>query len=309
LRWPRFDVDVKLFLKRFAPATVGSAGTQIALFADTIIASFLATGALSSLYYADRLNQLPVGVIGIAAGTVLLPEMANRLASGDEKGARHSQNRAIEFTLLLSIPCFVAFLLVPEAIMRGMFGRGAFTEANVTAAAATLAAYAIGLMPFVLIRSMAVTFLSRGDTLTPVKALFFAVAVNVALKLLLYEQYAQVGLAFATSIGAWVNVALLWWFAVRANLITFDEGLRRSVVKLAIAGAALALALFVGERVFAYLIAGMTTLRAEVLLGLLAITGVLAYGGVVIALFGREWLAAFRRRKRPPVPPPPSLGD
>jgi putative peptidoglycan lipid II flippase len=309
LRWPRFDVDVKLFLKRFAPATVGSAETQIALFADTIIASYLATGALSSLYYADRLNQLPVGVIGIAAGTVLLPEMANRLASGDEKGARHSQNRAIEFTLLLSIPCFVAFLLVPEAIMRGMFGRGAFTEANAAAAAATLAAYAIGLMPFVLIRSMAVTFLSRGDTFTPVKALFFAVAVNVVLKVLLYEQYAQVGLAFATSMGAWVNVALLWWFAVRANLITFDEGLRRSVVKLAIAGAALALALFVGVRVFAYLIAGMVTLRAEVLLGLLAITGVLVYGGVVIALFGREWLAAFRRRKRPPGPPPPSLGD
>ena len=134
----RFDVDVKRFLKRFAPATVGSAETQIALFADTIIASFLAAGALSALYYADRLNQLPIGVIGIAVGTVLLPEMANRIASGDERGARYAQNRAIEFTLVLSIPFFVAFLLVPDAIMRGMFNRGAFTEANAVAAAATL---------------------------------------------------------------------------------------------------------------------------------------------------------------------------
>ena len=119
LAWPRIDAEVMLFLKRFGPATIGSAGTQIALFADTIIASFLATGALSALYYADRLNQLPIGVIGIAAGTVLLPEMARRITAGDEAGARHSQNRAIELTLLLSVPCLVAFLIVPELIMRG----------------------------------------------------------------------------------------------------------------------------------------------------------------------------------------------
>ena len=103
---------------------------QIALFADTIIASFLAAGALSALYYADRLNQLPIGVIGIAVGTVLLPEMAHRIASGDERGARHAQNRAIELTLLLSVPCLVAFLLVPDLIMRALFVRGAFTAAD-----------------------------------------------------------------------------------------------------------------------------------------------------------------------------------
>src|SRR5262249_20929548 len=97
------DDDVKRFFKALGPAVLGSGGPQIALFADTIIASFLAAGALSALYYADRLNQLPIGVIGIAAGTVLLPEMARRIAAGDEAGARHSQNRTIEFTLLLSV--------------------------------------------------------------------------------------------------------------------------------------------------------------------------------------------------------------
>ena len=91
LRWPTLDFEMKGFLKRFGPATVGSAETQIALFADTIIASFLVAGSLSALYYADRLNQLPIGVIGIAAGTVLLPEMARRIAAGDEVGARHSR--------------------------------------------------------------------------------------------------------------------------------------------------------------------------------------------------------------------------
>ena len=172
LRWPRLDLEMKGFLKRFGPATVGSAETQIALFADTIIASFLVAGSLSALYYADRLNQLPIGVIGIAAGTVLLPEMARRIAAGDEAGARHSQNRAVELTLLLAVPCMVAFLIVPELIMRALFGRGAFTAANAQAAGATLAAYALGLLPFVLMRSATVTFLSRGDTITPVKALF-----------------------------------------------------------------------------------------------------------------------------------------
>src|ERR1700732_1411267 len=128
-RWPQWEEDVKRFFKALLPATVGSAGLQIALFADTIIASFLSAGALSALYYADRLNQLPIGVIGIAAGTVVLPEMARRIAVGDEAGAVHAQNRAIELTLLLSIPCIVAFLLVPDLIMRALFMRGAFTAA------------------------------------------------------------------------------------------------------------------------------------------------------------------------------------
>ena len=133
LRWPDWDEDVKRFFKALIPATVGSAGVQIALFADTIIASFLSAGALSALYYADRLNQLPIGVIGIAAGTVLLPEMASRIAAGDEAGARNVQSRTIEFTLLLSVPCIVAFLVVPELIIRALFMRGAFTAADAAA--------------------------------------------------------------------------------------------------------------------------------------------------------------------------------
>jgi putative peptidoglycan lipid II flippase len=287
-RWPRFDIEVKTFLKRFAPATVGSAETQIALFADTIIASFLAAGALSALYYADRLNQLPIGVIGIAAGTVLLPEMARRIAGGDEAGARDAQNRAIELTLLLAIPCMVAFLLVPELIMRALFGRGAFTAANAQAAGLTLMAYAAGLLPFVLMRSATVTFLSRGDTITPVKALAVAVAVNVALKVLLMDSLAQVGLALATSVGAWVNLALLLWFATRQNLITVDARLRRTAGKLAVAGAALALALFAGEHAVAVLLSGWSWLRDETALLLLAIIGAVVYGGAVLALFRRQ---------------------
>ena len=126
---------MKRFFKALGPATVGSAGVQLALFADTIIASFLAAGALSALYYADRLYQLPGGVIGIAVGTVLLPEMARRIAAGDANGARAAQERAIEFTLLLAIPCVAAFLIVPDLIMRALFMRGKFTADDAQAAA------------------------------------------------------------------------------------------------------------------------------------------------------------------------------
>src|SRR5882672_10168446 len=273
------DDDVRRFFKALGPATLGSGGTQIALFADTIIASFLAAGALSALYYADRLNQLPIGVIGIAAGTVLLPEMASRIAAGDEAGARHSQNRAIELTLLMSLPCLVAFLLVPDLIMRALFMRGAFTASDAAAAGATLAAYTVGLLPFVLIRGVSATFLARGDTATPVKALFASVVVNVALKLLLMRDFAQVGLAFATSVGVWINFGMVVWFAHRARLIAPDERLRRSAGKLAIAGLALAAALFVGASAFDRLFAGMSAFRAETTLVALAVLGGLVYGG------------------------------
>src|SRR5215467_573321 len=290
LRWPRLDEELTLFLKRFGPATLGSAGTQIALFADTIIASFLATGALSALYYADRLNQLPIGVIGIAVGTVLLPEMSTRLATGDEQGAHDAQNRAMEFTLLLSIPCFVGFLAVPDLIMLALFGRGAFTAADAAAAGATLAAYTIGLFPFVLLRSMSSTFLARGDTATPVKALLISVVINVGFKVLLMGRFAQVGLALATSIGIWVNFLLLVSFARRRGLLALDARFKRSLVKFAIAGLVLAAALFVGYYIFTGLLAPLPRLRALTTLAALAVFGGIIYTLTVALLFGREWL-------------------
>src|SRR5262245_55271911 len=210
-RLPRFaalqwDKDVRGFFGALGPATVGSMGTQVAMFADTIIATFLPAGALSALYYADRLNQLPIGVIGIAIGTVLLPEMSRRLTAGDHAGAMAQQRRAFDFTLLFSVPFVAAFLAVPDVVTRAMFARGAFTKADAAAAGATLAAYAIGLIPFVLIRSAVATFYARKDTATPMKASLTGLAVNVLLKFLLMGSLAQVGLALATAVGAWINL-------------------------------------------------------------------------------------------------------
>ncbi|HZL30455.1 MAG TPA: murein biosynthesis integral membrane protein MurJ [Pseudolabrys sp.] len=297
LRRPRLDADIKQFFRALGPATLGSAGVQLALFADTVIASFLPAGALSALYYADRLNQLPIGVIGIAAGTVILPEMARRLAAGDDAGAAHAQNRAFEFTLLTAIPCLAAFLIVPDLIMRALFVRGAFNDADALAAGHTLAAYAVGLLPFVLIRSAVATFFARSDTTTPVFAALIAAAVNIGFKVLLMGPLAQVGLALATSIGAWINLTLVVWFAMRAGHIRFDERLRQSTFKLALAGLALALVLWIAAPFLARLFAGMA-LHDIVTLAALAAIGGMLYAGLVLAIFGSRWLAAFRGRAR-----------
>ncbi len=292
--WPRLDADVRKFFRALGPATVGSMGVQLALFADTIIASFLPAGAISALYYADRINQLPIGVIGIAAGTVILPEMSRRLASGDHDGAANAQNRTIEFTLLLSIPCLVAFFTIPELIMRGLFRHGAFTDADAVAAGRTLAAYGFGLLPFVLIRSTVATFFARGDTATPVKAALVAAAVNIAFKILLMGPLAQVGLALATSIGAWINLGLVVWFAHRAGHARIDDRLRQSTLKLAAAGVAMAVVLWFGQAPLAHALAGFhrwQDLATLLVLGTIAGT---VYCAIVIAIFGPAWVARFR---------------
>ena len=291
----KLDQNVRAFFRALGPATLGSMGTQVALFADTIIATFLAAGALSALYYADRLNQLPIGVIGIAIGTVLLPEMSRRLTAGDHEGALASQRRAFSFTLLFSVPFVAAFLTVPDVIMRAMFARGAFSKADAAAAGATLAAYAVGLIPFVLIRSAVATFYARKDTATPVKAALTGVAVNVALKIALVGSLAQIGLALATAVGAWVNLLLVVLFAVRRGYLAFDHAFQLAIGKFVLAGLILGTALWFTARWAVLALSGMAALRDEAALGILIVVGAVVYGASVLLLFGKPWLARLIR--------------
>jgi putative peptidoglycan lipid II flippase len=291
----RLDEDVRAFFRALGPATLGSMGTQVALFADTIIATFLPAGALSALYYADRLNQLPIGVIGIAIGTVLLPEMSRRLTSGDHAGAMASQRRAFDFTLLFSVPFVAAFLTVPNIIMRAMFARGAFTKADAAAAGATLAAYAIALVPFVLIRSAVATFYARKDTATPVKASLTGIIVNVGLKFALMGSLAQVGLALATAVGAWVNLLLVIGFAVRAGYLRVDRLFVLSLVKFVMSGIVLAAALWFAARFASIYFVEQSALREEIILVSLVLVGTVVYSGLILLLFGRDWLRSLMR--------------
>jgi putative peptidoglycan lipid II flippase len=302
---PRFaplklDEDVRSFFRALGPATIGSMGTQVALFADTIIATFLPAGALSALYYADRLNQLPIGVIGIAIGTVLLPEMSRRLTANDHTAAAAAQRRAFDFTLLFSVPFVAAFLTVPDVVMRAMFARGAFSKADAATAGATLAAYAVGLIPFVMIRSAVATFYARKDTATPVKAALTGVAVNVALKIALMGSLAQIGLALATAIGAWINLLLVLFFAVRAGFLTLDREWMSSLAKFVAAGVVLAAALWLTARFGGVYFAQMKSFRDETLLLLLIAVGAFVYGFSILLMFGRGWLFSLVRDRQSP---------
>jgi putative peptidoglycan lipid II flippase len=278
----RLDQPMRIFFRTLGPAVIGSAGVQIAMFADTIIASFLPTGAVSSLYYADRLYQLPVGVIGIAAGTVLLPEMSRRLAAGDVAAAHRAQNRALGFTLALAAPFAVAFLSVPDLIMAALFKRGAFDDAAAQHAGAVLAAYAVGLPAVVLIRSAVASFHARSDTTTPVIAALIAVAVNVGLKLVLMEPLGVVGLALATAIGAWVNVLLLFALAYRRDWTAPSAALGKVLAAVVAASILLAIYALLAQAPIGRSVGQIAIYREEIALALLAIGGAVVYGAALL---------------------------
>jgi putative peptidoglycan lipid II flippase len=246
LRRPHW-ARVRGFFLALGPAVIGSASPQIAVFADTILSSMLADGGVSAISYAERLYQLPVGVIGIAAGTVLLPEMSRRIAAGDVDGAHRAQSNTMALTIALATPFFIAFETLPELIVAGLFMRGKFTPADAIAAGDVLAAYGAGLMALVLIASARASFQSRGDTATPMKIALAALAVNVLLKVALFRPLGAVGLATATSVGLWINLAALTALAIDRALAEWDEVFAKTVAATVGAGLLLALVAIYGR--------------------------------------------------------------
>lgn len=280
---PRLSADVRQFFRALGPAIIGSAGVQIAIFADTIIASLLPTGIVSAIYYAERLYQLPIGVIGVAAGTVLLPEMSRRLSRGDPGGAFFAQNRTMALSIALAAPFCVAFVQIPELITRGAFMRGAFGAEAAAASAAVLAAYGLGLMPIVLIRSTVAGFQARGDTATPMFVSLGAIAVNVALKVALYRTWGAVGLALATAAGAWVNLAGLVALAARRGWLRPDSALAKVAAAAFAASGLMALAIGLGEAPILTWVQTLPRWRNEAQLIATGALGGAVYAAILIA--------------------------
>jgi putative peptidoglycan lipid II flippase len=275
---PALTEDVRSFFKSFLPAVIGSAGVQIAMFADTILATLLPEGSASALYYADRIYQLPLGVIAIAAGTVLLPAMSKQLAAGDEAAAYSAQNRTLGLILLLAAPFWVGTLLIPELIMQAAFQRGAFDSAAARRAAEVLAAYGVGLIAAVSIRSVVASFHARGDTTAPMIISLGAVALNVALKFTLIGPLSVTGLALATALGATVNLAALLWLADFRGWLRPDRVLARAVGVAGGAAMVLALVMFVSDP----LLRGL--LGPELRLVVHGALGSMVYGGAALLL-------------------------
>jgi len=232
---PRLTPGVKRLIVLGIPGVIAGGITQINLLIGTIIAS-LQDGAVSWLYYADRVYQLPLGVIGIAIGIVLLPDLARRLRAADAAGAMWAQNRALEFAMLLTLPAAVALIAIPGPIIETLFERGAFTAADTHNTQMALAAFAVGLPAFVLVKVFSPGFFAREDTVTPMRYAVVGIAVNITGSLILFYQIGFVGIAIATSAAAWVNAGLLWWRLVANGHYVADPRLTKRLPLIALAG-------------------------------------------------------------------------
>ncbi|MBT3768053.1 MAG: murein biosynthesis integral membrane protein MurJ [Rhodospirillales bacterium] len=208
-RRPRLTPRVRELLVKMLPLALGAGLYQVNLLIDTIIASLLPSGSISYLFFADRVNQLPLGVIGLAVGTALLAVLSRQVRNGAEAEALHSQNRALEFSLLLTLPAAAALMVISLPVISVLFERGEFGGAQSQATAAALAVYAAGLPAYVAVKALAPGFFARGDTATPIKVGAICMLVNLALNLALMKPLLHVGIAAATAISAWLNVIIL----------------------------------------------------------------------------------------------------
>ncbi|MGO9430926.1 murein biosynthesis integral membrane protein MurJ [Rhodoblastus sp.] len=279
---PHFGADVRAFFRMFGPAVIGSSGLQIAMFADTIIGSLLQTGGMSSIYYAERLYQLPIGLVGVAAGTVLLPAMSRYFAREDWEGAFTAQNRTIAMTAALTAPFVVAFMVIPEVIVGALFQHGAFHAGDTQATAAVLRAYGSGLLAMVAINALRSGFQAMGDTKTPMLVSLGALAINLLLKILLYKPLGAVGIALATSANAWINLGALIFLGLRRYLFQPDETLKKVLLAAATAGVVLTnIALWL-QAPFAALAGRLGSFGSLIALACFGLTGLIVYGGAMV---------------------------
>jgi putative peptidoglycan lipid II flippase len=307
-RRPRMTDDIRQLIKLGIPGIVAGGVMQINLQIGGIIASF-ADGARAALYYADRLYQLPVGIVGVAIGVVLLPEISRRLQQGDHKGVAESQNRSLEFALLFTLPATAGLVACAEPIVRTLFERGAFTPADTIATAGAVVAYAIGLPAFVIQKVLQPAFFAREDTATPMRFAWVTMAVNVigAVGLFIGFQamgYApHLGIALATSIAAIVNAWLLWATLKRRGHFALDRPALRRLLTLVVGSIVLAVALY-------WLVKGplapLFLPRANLFQKLAGLGAILITGGVATLILAasigmgvRGVLARIRNRRAP----------
>jgi putative peptidoglycan lipid II flippase len=306
MRWkrPRLDADVRELLRKILPAAAGAGAAQINLLISTALSGWLlASGSITYIYYADRLNQLPLGLIGIGLGTILLPTVSRMLSKGQEAEAMETQNRGIELALFLTLPATVAFLVVAEPIVRGLFQYGRFTADDAMRCGWALSAFSIGLPSYVLVKVLTPGYYARGDTRTPVRYAMLSILVNITGNMVLIPTLARVGLGhvgppLATALSSTINVAMLYSTLVRRGHFAADAGLRRRLPRLALAALVMGAALWAGEDLLDPWLTG-TMVQRYMALATLVGTGVALYGlaSVVTGAYRLSDIRALLRRK------------
>jgi putative peptidoglycan lipid II flippase len=282
-RMPRVDADVKRLMQLILPAAIGAGAVQFNLVVSTALSGYLlGEGSISYIYYADRVNQLPLGMIGIGLGTILLPTISRLLSAGENDKAMDTQNRGMELALFLTLPAMVALIVAAEPIVRGLFQYGHFDAADTVKCAWALAGFSIGLPSYVLVKVLTPGYYARHDTRTPVRYAVQSVGVNLAgniilIPLLARYGYGHVGPPLATALSSTVNVWMLYATLSKRGHFTADAQLKRRIPRLALAAVLMGIAIFGVDQLLDPWLNGRIWERYTALVGLVS-AGVAVYG-------------------------------
>ncbi|WP_407505247.1 murein biosynthesis integral membrane protein MurJ [Vibrio parahaemolyticus] len=242
-KWGWRDPGVVKIRTLMIPALFGVSVSQINLLFDTFIASFLQTGSISWLYYSDRLLEFPLGLFGIAIATVILPALSRKHVDSQSEGFAHTMDWGVRMVTLLGIPAMLGLMALAKPMLMVLFMRGEFSPQDVHQASLSLLAYASGLLNFMLIKVLAPGYYSRQDTKTPVKYGIIAMVTNMVFNAIFAYFYGYVGLAIATALSAFVNMALLYRGLHIAGVYQITKRTVFFIIRLVIAGAAMVAAI------------------------------------------------------------------
>lgn len=298
--WPKLTPGVRKLFTLMLPGVIGASVVHINLLIDVFLATLLPQGSLTFLFLADRINQFPLGVVGVSVGVALLPLMTRQLRAGDAAAAAHNQNRAIEFALFLTVPAAAAFLALGEPIVRVVFERGAFLPEHTPQTALALAAFAVGLPAAVLIKAFQPGFYAREDTVTPFKIGVTAVFLNIVLAVTLMQFILHVGIALATSIAYWFNAILLGYVLHRRGQLQLDDRLKKRVPLIVFCAAIMAVAVWWLALILAEPLGGPLWQKVAALAAIVAAGGAV-YGGLALitGAMKKSDLSALRRGPPP----------
>ena len=300
LLWPRITPEVKRLSIIALPAAIGGGAYQINTLVQLYFLNQLESGSVNYMNYADRLNQLPLGIIGIALSTAILPTLSKFVGSKNKEGADRIQSDAIELSMLLTIPAAVALAICATPFITMIFQGGRFSVEDAAIAGGVLAILVLGLPAYVMVKVLVPNFYARSDTKTPVYAAFISLGVFVAFNIAFLQRFGVEGVALASVIGAWINVAFLYVVLLKRGYYSVPLALVGRIARQLVAAAAMGAALwFARDLLTGWYSAGLLA-RLAALLGLVLCSGIVYFGvAFAVGAIDRQRIAALTKKKAP----------
>ena len=284
IRIPKLNERLKKFLRLFFPGLIGSGVIQLNIVIGTIITSFLPVGAISHIYYADRLNQLPLAIFGIAMGIVLLPSLSKAIKQNNQQEIETTQNRSLEFSLLIALPSAAGLYILSFPIINILFERGEFLSEDTFYTSKVLSIFALGLPAYILIKVLVTCFFAREDTKTPLYVSIVSVIVNIVLSLLLISSMREMGIALATAISAWINTILLFLILRVRNHLLLDIRLINNSIKIIISLIIMIFGCYILNEMFLDNIENLKFLLKLASLLIIIVSSIIIYLGMIFML-------------------------